>query len=294
MNLRDLEYLVAVAEHKHFGKAAQAVFATQPTLSMQIKKLEQELGVKLLERTNRRVLITELGQKVAAHAQVVLRGANEIRTMTRDAKDPYSGKLKLGLFPTLAPYLLPHIVPGLMKKYPSLKLILREEKTDILIRRLEDGEIDAAFLALPVKEDFLEHRLLFEEEFFLATAKSNRWPDKKTLKRSDIKGKQLLLLEEGHCLRDQALEFCSHVNVSEFPDFRASSMETLRQMVAANVGMTLIPKLAMRKNDGITYTPFSKPKPARRIALYWRKSSIRKKLLDSLCDELQKLLPRSI
>jgi len=294
MNLRDLEYLVALAEHKHFGKAAQAVFATQPTLSMQIKKLEAELGVKLLERTNRRVLITDLGRKIADHAQAVLCGAREIETMARDAKDPYSGELKAGLFPTLAPYLLPRIVPGLMKKYPNLKLILKEEKTEVLIRRLEDGEIDTAFLALPVKEDFLEHRLLFEEEFFLATAKANRWPGKKTLKRGDLKGKNLLLLEEGHCLRDQALEFCSHVNVGEFPDFRASSMETLRQMVSANVGMTLIPKLAVRKNDGITYTAFSKPKPARKIGLYWRKSSIRKHLLQGLCDELHKLLPKSI
>lgn len=293
MNLRDLEYLVLLAEHRHFGKAARAAFATQPTLSMQIKKLETELGVSLAERTNRKVMITPLGKKIVAMAADILKGAREIESIAHAARDPLSGDFKVGAFPTLAPYLLPLIIPGLKKTFPGLKFILLEEKTEILIEQLTAGKIDAAFLALPVKENPLEHSLLFSEEFYLAVAKSQGWPTKK-VRRSQLKGKELLLLAEGHCLRDQALEFCSRIGASEYLDFRASSLETLRQMVAADVGITLIPKLALKKDPGILYLPFEKPKPSRKIGLFWRKSSVRKDLLKALRDDLKKILPKSI
>ncbi len=293
MNLRDLEYLVSLAEHKHFTKAARASFATQPTLSMQIKKLETELGVTLVERTNRKVMITPLGRKIVALAAKVIAGAREIESLAHAAKDPLSGDFKVGAFPTLAPYLLPRIVPGLKKDFPALKLILLEEKTEILIQQLEAGKIDAAFLALPVKEDSLDHSFLFNEEFYLAVAKSRGW-DTKKVRRSQLKGKELLLLAEGHCLRDQALEFCERIGASETLDFRASSLETLRQMVSVDVGMTLIPKLALKNDPDILYLPFEKPKPFRKIGLFWRKSSVRKALLKALRDDLKKILPESI
>lgn len=293
MNLRDLQYLVSLAEHKHFGKAARASFATQPTLSMQIKKLETELGVTLVERTNRKVLITPLGKKIVAMAANVLKGAREIESIARAARDPLSGDFKVGAFPTLAPYLLPRIIPGLKRTFPGLKFILLEEKTEILIQQLKAGEIDAAFLALPVKEEPLEHSFLFSEEFYLAVSKSHGWPTQK-VRRSQLKGKELLLLAEGHCLRDQALEFCTRIGASEYLDFRASSLETLRQMVAADVGITLIPKLALKNDPGILYLPFEKPKPFRKIGLFWRKSSVRKALLKALRDDLKKILPESI
>lgn len=294
MNLRELEYLVALAKHKHFGRAAKEVFATQPTLSIQIKKLEQELGVSLLERTNRRVMMTPIGEKIAAHARAVLRGAEEIKTLAQESRNPHAGELHIGLFPTLAPYLLPRIVPGIMKAYPKLRLILLEEKTEVLIEKLKEGRIDAAFLALPVLEEGLEHLFVFEEEFLLAVASKNSWAGRRQVTRTLLKGKDLLLLEEGHCLRDQALEFCSAIGMGEFPDFRASSLETLRQMVAADVGMTLIPKMAAAKGGAVSYVPFQSPKPSRKIGLFWRKTSVRKKLLKDLYETVSRILPKNI
>ncbi len=293
MNLRDLEYLVSLAEHKHFGKAARASFATQPTLSMQLKKLEAELGVTLVERTNRKVLITPLGRKIVELAASVLKGAREIETVARAARDPLSGEFRVGAFPTLAPYLLPRVIPGLKRTFPALKFILLEEKTEVLVRQLLAGTIDAAFLALPVKEEALEHSFLFDEEFYLAVAKSRGW-DTKKVRRSQLKGKELMLLAEGHCLRDQALEFCSRIGASEYLDFRASSLETLRQMVAADVGITLMPKLALKKDPNLLYLPFERHKPYRKIGLFWRKSSVRKDLLKALRDELKKILPKTV
>jgi LysR family hydrogen peroxide-inducible transcriptional activator len=179
-----------------------------------------------------------------------------------------------------------------MKNYPRLRLKLVEEKTEILIEQLKIGKIDAAFLALPIKEDGLESHYLFEEEFLLAVAKTNSWAAKKRITRAQLKNHDLLLLEEGHCLRDQALEFCTRTGAGEFPDFRASSMETLQQMVAADIGMTLIPKMASRKEGAVAYIPFEKPKPSRTIGLIWRRSSVRKELLRDLHQRLAKSLPK--
>jgi LysR family hydrogen peroxide-inducible transcriptional activator len=277
MNLRDLRYLVALADHKHFGRAAEASFVSQPTLSTQLKKFEDELGVALIERNPRNVMLTDVGEAVVARARTMLREADEIRAIARRSKDPESGQVKLGIFPTLGPYLLPHIVPGIVARYPKLQLILVEEKTEVILKKLHAGELDCAVLALPLPEDGLHVEYLFEEDFILAVPKQHPLAREKRMKLGHLNKESLLLLDDGHCLRDQALEVCHHAGASERAGFRATSLETLRHMVAANVGMTLMPALAVHEpapqSAGIKLIPFAEPAPHRRIAMVWRRTS---------------------
>jgi LysR family hydrogen peroxide-inducible transcriptional activator len=278
MNLRDLHYLVALAEHRHFGRAAEASFVSQPTLSTQIKKLEDELGVALVERTPRKVLLTETGREIARRARGVISEIDEIKAIAQRTRDPESGSLRLGVFPTLGPYLLPHLVPLVRTRFPRLELLLIEEKTEHVIRMLREGSLDAGVLALPVHEDSLHSEFLFEEPFVLAVPEAHPLAQKKSrLKLSDLEDENLLLLEDGHCLRDQALEVCQLAGAGEKTGFRATSLETLRQMVAANVGITLLPTLAikppMARTDNVHLLEFSGHAPSRRLALVWRKSS---------------------
>lgn len=293
MNLRDLRYLVALAEHKHFGRAADASFVSQPTLSTQIKKLEDELDVALVERTPRKILLTEVGREIAARARHVLDEVEQIRAIARRTKDPESGTLRLGIFPTLGPYLLPHLVPGLRERFPRLELLLTEEKTETLLARLREGRLDAALLALPLHDDQLHAEVLFDEPFLLAVPTQHRLAKRKALAIDDLESESLLLLEDGHCLRDQALDVCQLAGASERDGFRATSLETLRQMVAANVGITLLPMLAVRppvvQSEAIHLLPFRGQPPSRRIALVWRKSSAMKGFLTTLADELKQL-----
>jgi LysR family hydrogen peroxide-inducible transcriptional activator len=290
MNLRDLKYLVALAEHCHFGKAADVCFVSQPTLSMQIKKLEQTLGVKLLERNNKSVLLTDLGREIAERAQTILTQADEMREFAKLAKDPYSGEIKIGIIPTLAPYLLPHIIPTLTQHFPKLSFYLLEEQTSVLVEKLKHGKIDAAILAFP-QENF-SNMTLFTEEFFLAVPSVNALAKRKLLKLDDLEHKSLLLLEEGHCLREQALALCSSVHASETESFRATSLETLRHMIAAGVGMTLIPALACVPTRGVTYIPFAGQKPQRTMGLFWRGSSVKEKLLLEMASIIKKILAK--
>ncbi|HWU52870.1 MAG TPA: DNA-binding transcriptional regulator OxyR [Tahibacter sp.] len=293
MNLRDLRYLVALAEHKHFGRAADASFVSQPTLSTQIKKLEDELDVALVERTPRKILLTEVGREIAARARHVLDEVEQIKAIARRTKDPESGTLRLGIFPTLGPYLLPHLVPGLRERFPRLELLLTEEKTETLLARLREGRLDAALLALPLHDDQLHAEVLFDEPFLLAVPTQHRLAKRKALAVDDLESESLLLLEDGHCLRDQALDVCQLAGASERDGFRATSLETLRQMVAANVGITLLPMLAVRppvvQSEAIHLLPFRGQPPSRRIALVWRKSSAMKGFLTTLADELKQL-----
>jgi len=293
MNLRDLRYLVALAEHKHFGRAADASFVSQPTLSTQIKKLEDELDVALVERTPRKILLTEVGREIAARARHVLDEVEQIKAIARRTKDPESGTLRLGIFPTLGPYLLPHLVPGLRERFPRLELLLTEEKTETLLARLREGRLDAALLALPLHDDQLHAEVLFDEPFLLAVPTQHRLAKRKALAIDDLESESLLLLEDGHCLRDQALDVCQLAGASERDGFRATSLETLRQMVAANVGITLLPMLAVRppvvQSEAIHLLPFRGQPPSRRIALVWRKSSAMKGFLTTLADELKQL-----
>lgn len=287
MNLRDLEYLVAVADHRHFGEAAAASFVSQPTLSTQLKKLEAELGVELIERNPRHVTLTTAGERVVSEARAVLERVASIRTIARAASDPASATVRLGLFPTIAPYLLPHVVPQIRAAYPHLELLLTEEKTGVLLDRLRDGKLDAAVLARPVRDEQLNEQVLFREDFVLAVPASHPLAASPgPVSPAVLADEQVLLLEEGHCLRDQALEVCHLAGAAERTGFRATSLETMRQMVAAGVGVTLLPMLAVQppvpQSPDVAIVRFSEPVPRREIAMYWRRSSPYRDFMPSL------------
>ncbi len=294
MNLRDLHYLVAVAEHRHFGKAADASYVSQPTLSMQLKKLEKELGVQLVERNPRHVLLTEAGRQVVERAKVILAEVDNIRGIARQAADADSGSLRIGLFPTLAPYFLPHVVPKLHQRFPKLELHLVEEKTDVIHRRLREGQLDAALMALPVNDDQLHVEPLFEEDFVLAVPAEHRLAGAdEPVDLSVLADEHVLLLEEGHCLRDQALAVCQLVGASERSGFRATSLETLRQMVAAGVGVTLLPQLSVQPpvppSPDVRLLRIAEPVPRRHIGMFWRPASVYRELLPRVADVLRDL-----
>jgi LysR family hydrogen peroxide-inducible transcriptional activator len=293
MNLRALQYFIKLAELKHFSKAAEACFVSQPTLSTQIKNLEEELGVQLVERIPRKVQLTLVGQEIAERARHVLRDVEQIKMTARRSRDPETGTLRLGIFPTLAPYLLPHVVPGIRQRFPELKLQLAEEKSEDILRMLDDGILDAALLALPIDADGLEMEILFEEPFMLAMSQSHALNNRDSIKLKDLDGRELLLLADGHCLREHALEVCALAGARERVDFHATSMETLRQMVAADVGITLMPVLAVKPPIALTANlslrPFAKPAPTRTIALCWRRSLPLGSLMKSLAECLRDL-----
>ncbi len=282
MNLRDLHYLVAVADLHSFVQAAERCCISQPTLSMQIKKLEEELGVQLFERTNKVVISTAVGEDIIAAARRIVQETESIKQIAKTAKDPYSGNLRLGAIPTLSTYIFAPLVPLIKAQLPRIRLILIEEKTDQLLQQLKQGTLDIALLALPIADDFLESCHLFDDPFFLAVAEDHEFAAKTSVDLAELYGHALLLLDEGHCLRGQALSVCQISGAQEQQDLRATGLETLRQMVHAGTGMTFIPKIAKRSNDGICYIPFTAPAPQRSIGLVWRKTSARQKLFSEL------------
>lgn len=286
MNLRDLEYLVAVADLGHFGKAAEACNVSQPTLSMQVKKLEEYLGLSLFERGSRRVLVTPAGEAIIGHARKALMETAEIRRIARHGRDPLAGEFTLGVFPTLGPYFLPSAVPVITETMPKLRLLLVEEKTPTLIGKLQRGELDAALLALPHGADGLEDAPLFTDPFRVAVPKGHALAARTEIRHSDLKGEPLLLLEDGHCLREQALEACALMGAGERQDFRATSLETLRHMVAGGVGITFMPEIAMQSDPSIRYLPFAGTAPSRTIGLVWRKGTARRPVMQKLVEIL--------
>src|SRR6202167_5785862 len=288
INLKDLKYLVALAETGHFGRAAERAFVSQPTLSPQLKKLEEYLGVKLVERQPKNAQLTEVGRQIVVRARRMLDESEEIIALARSNTDPFAGKLKVGLIPTIGPYLLPRIMPKIRKAVPHLGLMLYEYQTEALLKRLRDGEIDLGIMALPLLQDGLEARALYDESFTVALPTHHPLAAKNTIKVADLKGQTLLLLEDGHCLRDQALEVCSRVDVREAEDFRATSLETLRQMVVAGLGITLLPEMAVESpfgsQRGLAIRRFAKPAPARTVGAVWRKSTTRGAAIEAVCD----------
>ena len=295
MNLRDLKYLVALAEHRHFGRAAEASFVSQPTLSTQIRKLEDELGVTLIERAPRRVMLTPIGLEIAERARSVIAEVEAMSELARRSRDPEAGSVRLGLFPTLGPYLLPHVLPKVRERFPRLELLLVEEKTDVILQRLRDGKLDAGILALPLHDEQLRIEPLFDEPFMLAVPQGHPMASKPALDTDDLRDADLLLLEEGHCLRDQALDVCRLAGAGEREGFRATSLETLRQMVAAGVGMTLLPMLAVQPpvpaSPDIALLRFAGDAPHRRIAMVWRRSSAMDGFLTQLAAVFRQLPP---
>ncbi|MEY2853789.1 MAG: hypothetical protein RL030_921, partial [Pseudomonadota bacterium] len=289
-------YLVALADTRHFGQAAARCFVSQPTLSAQLKKLEEYLGVQLIERHPRRVALTEVGAQVVARARRMLEASEEIVALAQLQRDPLAGRLRLALLPTIGPYLLPQVALRIRRKLPRLDLLLYEYQTGPMLERLQAGDIDVGILALPVPSDGMQQRELYEEPFVVAAPESHELSKRKTIKTSDLDGQTVLLLEDGHCLRDQALAVCARTDARERQDFRATSLETLRQMVASGAGITLLPQLASSgaygSARGVTIVPFARPAPIRRIGALWRRTSARSIAISAVCDVIAEAAPK--
>ena len=274
LTLKQLRYVDAVLRHGHFGRAAEACAISQPALSMQVKALEEELGAALFERAPRGVRPTALGELFAARAREVLRSVDELADLARAARAGLSGSLRIGVIPTVAPYVLPRIVGALAQSHPGLELTLRETITPRLIRDLDEGRIDTALLALPVSEPGLTEMALFEEEFLLVRPEAQA--DAPVPDREALREMRLLLLEEGHCFRDQALSFCNLRPTLPRESLDGSSLSTLVQMVGAGLGVTLIPEMAVAvetRSAPVAVTRFPAPAPSRTIGMVWRRSS---------------------
>ncbi|MCS6885333.1 MAG: DNA-binding transcriptional regulator OxyR [Acidobacteriota bacterium] len=283
INLRDLVYFLAVVDKKHFGKAAEACFVSQPALSMQLKKLEEMLGVQLFERNSRQVIVTPIGQEVAKHARIVLQEVENIRQMAQQARDPFAGEVRIGIIPTIAPYLLPLLLPKLTEEMPKLRLLLQEGQTQTICKELDEGQLDAVVLALPIPDyNFIEVEA-YREPFYLAVSPNHPLAGRRKVSKDDLEGELVLLLEDGHCLREQALEVCKLAGAIENTSFRATSLETLRHMVAVGAGITLVPELAVdRASKDLVYIRFKQPVPARTVGVAYRRNSPRKVLFEKL------------
>ena len=298
MTLRELRYLIALADRGHFGRAAEACHISQPTLSTQLKKLEADLGVVLFERTNKTLNITPIGRKIVDQARRVLAEAEAIVELSRETVAPLIGSLTLGMIPTLGPYLLPWLLPPLKHAYPDLRLILHEDLTDVLIERLRSHRIDTAIVALPIPGVDLEIRTLFDEPFFFTCPRDHPLAQAKTVNEADLRKQKLLLLTDGHCLRDQALAVCGQREASiehEAGDFRATSLETLRQLVAAGLGSTLMPALAVAGagDQGYAVRPLATG-ASRRIGLVWRRAYPKGADLELLATLIRDGLPPAV
>ena len=301
MNLRDLKYIIAVAETRHFGRAAERCFVSQPTLSGQIKKLEEELGVTVFERTNRSVEVTPVGEAILIHARQMMEQADAIEQLAQAHQDPLAGPLRVGAIPTLSPYLIPLILVPLKKRYPQVRLVLSEEITDTLLRRLHNHEIDAVLLATPVEEPDLEFIPLFDEPFWLAHPRKHPLYNKEDITRKDLDGLELLLLAEGHCLAKQTMEVCrmkARSEQGEMADLRASSLETLLQLVGAGFGSTLVPALAVSgswtTDTGIIARPLAVKDAYRTISLVFRNSFPRREAVEALAQIIRDNLPNTV
>ena len=301
MNLRDLKYIIAVADTTHFGRAAQRCFVSQPTLSGQIKKLEQELGVAIFERTNRAVKVTPIGEEILLHARQMMEQAEAIVQLAQAHRDPMAGPLRVGAIPTLSPYLMPLILMPLRQKHPQMKLVLSEETTDTLVNRLHNHEIDVALLATAAGADDFESIALFDEPFWIAHSSNHPFYLQDTITRADLDSTELLLLSEGHCLAQQVMDLC-HIrerNTSgDMADLRASSLETLLQLVAAGFGSTLVPALAIggswASGSGVVARELEFEDAHRRISIVFRKSFPRKQALRAFADIVWQNLPNTV
>lgn len=292
MTLTELKYIVAVAREKHFGHAAEACFVAQPTLSVAIKKLEDELGVVIFERGGTEISMTPLGAQIVAQAERVLEQTAAIREIAKRNKDPLAGPFRLGIIYTIAPYLLPSLVKTMIDTVPQMPLVLQENFTVRLIELLRQGELDAAIMALPFAEHGLMVQPLYDEPFVVALPKHHPWAARAGISAEDLKLETMLLLGSGHCFRDQVLEVCPEMaRFSTSGDgiartFEGSSLETIRHMVASGIGITVLPQASvpdMDAKDGmLRYVPFSEPTPSRRVVIAWRKSFTRQAAIEAV------------
>jgi LysR family hydrogen peroxide-inducible transcriptional activator len=289
MTLTELRYIVAVARERHFGRAAEACFVSQPTLSVAVKKLEEELAVTLFERGAGEVSVTPPGQKIVEQAQRVLEEAARVHEIAAAGRDPLVGPLRLGAIYTIGPYLLPKLVPIMRRTAPSMPLHIQENFTHNLSESLKNGEVDVILIALPFDEPGIATRAVYDEPFLVAVPKGHDWEERKRISADELTRESLLLLGEGHCFRDQVLDICNVMRAKERSSLartvEGGSLETIRQMVASGVGVTVLPSTSIGAGgtgDLIRIVPFSRPAPTRRVGLAWRRSFPRPEAIEAL------------
>ena len=295
MTLTELRYIVAVSQKHHFGKAAQACFVSQPTLSIAIKKLEEELGVCLFERSSKNeIRITEIGQQVINQAYIVLQEAQMLSEIAQQGKDPLSGPFRLGVIYTIGPYLLPSLIPVLTKNVPNLKLIIEENFTANLFQSLKQGALDAIIISYPFEEPGIETAPLNEEPFIVALPRNHEWKDRDAIPPEDLASQDLMLLGSGHCFRDQVIKACPNCmsgNSELTRTLEGGSLETIRHMVAAGTGITVLPRTSIMHSQKIEsmidIKPFKLPSPSRTVAIAWRKHYPRKEAIVTIRDTIQ-------
>lgn len=298
MTLTELKYIVALAREKHFGRAAEACFVSQPTLSVAIKKLEDELNVSLFERGSSEVSLTPVGERVVVQAQRVLEEASAIKTIAQMGMNPLAGPLRVGVIYTIGPYLLPELVSRMIHEVPSMPLLLQENFTVRLLELLKQGEIDVAVLALPINESGFVIQPLYDEPFVVALPKSHRWATRESIDSEELKLENMLLLGTGHCFRDQVLGVCPELSrFSQTSEgiqrtFEGSSLETIRHMVASGIGITVLPSSSVPEpvpeSSLLTYVPLADQDTRRTVVLVWRKSFGRREAIDALKESIMK------
>jgi LysR family transcriptional regulator, hydrogen peroxide-inducible genes activator len=300
MNFQQLEYIVAVDTYRHFATAAEKCFVTQPTLSMMIHKLEEELGAKIFDRSRQPVVTTELGKPIVEQARIILKETAYLKEMVRERQGTVAGELRVGIIPTLAPYLLPLFIKSFLKKYPLVRLVITEMRTETIVEQLKSGALDAGILVTPLEDKQLTELPLFYEEFVVYSAKNEAILDKKYVLAEEIDVKRLWLMEEGHCMRSQILNLCElRKQITDHDNFHyeAGSIETLIKMVEANAGVTILPELAVgdlsgRQQKNIRF--FKEPAPVREVSLTIHRHYVRRKLVDTLKDEILRYIPQGM
>lgn len=297
MNIQHLQYILAVDTHRHFAKAAEKCFVTQPTLSMMIRKLEDELGVKIFDRSKQPVVPTEAGEKVIAQAKMILQEVSRMEVIIAELKGEIKGELKLGIIPTVAPYLLPLFLNSFLQKYPRLKIKITELTTRQIIERLRNHHLDAGILATPLNNDSLSEQPLYYEQFVVYASGDEKLMKKKFLLPGDIDPNHLWLLEEGHCLRSQVLNLCE-LRKKELEnsnlEYEAGSIETLKKIVDFNNGITILPELALKElssSDLKNVKHFKPPVPAREISIVTYRHFVKQRIIDVLREEISNAIP---
>jgi LysR family hydrogen peroxide-inducible transcriptional activator len=298
MTLIQLEYIVALDTHRHFVLASEKCFVTQPTLSMQIQKLEEELGVKIFDRTKQPVIPTEIGASIIAQARIVLREAAAVKQLIAEQKDTMTGEIRIGIIPTLAPYLLPSLFKNIREKYPQVNLVVKEIITEEVVRELKSNRLDCGLVVTPLNDSSIKENILFYEELFVYVSKKNALVDKKYVLPTEIDPNQLWLLEEGHCFRSQILNLCELRKHSELHfKYETGNIETLKRMVDKSDGITILPELAIME-----FSPaqlklvkrLKEPSPAREVSLVTHRDHLKTKLIQTLKEEILMLVPKQM
>jgi LysR family hydrogen peroxide-inducible transcriptional activator len=295
MTLTQLEYIVALDDWRHFALAAEKCFVTQPTLSMQVQKLEEELGIKIFDRTRQPVIPTEIGAAVIAQARTTIRESQAIKQIINTRKDGLSGELHLGIIPTLAPYLLPPLYKLMKEKYPDLHLIIRETITDNVIDELKQNKLDCGIVVTPLKDSSIREDVLFYEELFVYVSKKNSLSRKKYVLANEIDPDQLWLLEEGHCFRSQVLNLCELRKSRDFRfRYETGNIETLKRMVDKSDGITILPELAVmefNRTERKLVKRLKQPSPAREVSIVTHRDHVKSKLIQTLREEIITVVP---